>query len=190
MLCVQGGDLTSLQELMLRHERGLYGFFARYTGDRHLAEDLFQDCFVRLVRGRSAFDASRGFRPWLYSVAANLARDACRRRSVRSRDLKPAREGVRREPVRPDQEAERLEEAAAAREALDGLPEDARMMAMLHFLQGLTYAEVAGALEVPVGTVKSRIHWTVRKLAQALEERAAAASSASSRRRAGRSGGT
>ena len=173
MMCVQGGDLTSLQELMLRYERALYGFLARYTGDGHLAEDLFQDCFVRLVQKRSAFDPTRGFRPWLYAVAANLARDACRRREVRSREVSRERRSAKREPPRPDEEAARHEEAEIVREVIAELPGDARAMVLMHFFQGLTYREAAAALDVPVGTVKSRMHWAVQKLAAKWNERAA-----------------
>ena len=190
MMCVQAGDLASLQELMFRCERSLYGFFARYTGDAHLAEDLFQDCFVRLVQSRGAFDPSRGFRPWLYSVAANLARDACRRREVRSRETVRERLGARKRPARsdvarPDQEAERIEEAEMVREVVEELPGDARAMVLLHFFQGLTYGEVASAVGAPVGTVKSRVHWAVQKLAAKWNERAAGAAvgGSSSRRR-------
>ncbi len=173
MVRVQGGDLTSLQELMLRHQRALYGFLARYTGDRHLAEDLFQDCFVRLVQKRAAFDPTRGFRPWLYAVAANLARDACRRREVRSREAGREKLAPKREPPRPDEEAERHEEAEIVRGVIAELPGDARAMVLMHFFQGLTYSEVAAALDVPVGTVKSRMHWAVQKLAAKWNERAA-----------------
>ena len=173
MMCVQGGELASLQELVLRYERPLYSFLARYTGDRHLAEDLFQDCFLRVAERREAFDAARGFRPWIYSVAANLARDACRRREVRSREIDQARLAPKKGAPRPDEEAERLEEVEIVRDILSGLPEDARAMVLLHFHQGLTYKEVASALEVPVGTVKSRMHWAVERLARGWNERAA-----------------
>ncbi len=173
MMCVQDGDLTSLQELMLRHQRALYGFLARYTGDRHLAEDLFQDCFVRLVQKRSAFDPTRGFRPWLYAVAANLARDACRRREVRSREAGRERLALKREPPRPDEDAAKLEEAEIVREVIAELPGDARAMVLMHFFQGMTYRETAAALDVPIGTVKSRMHWAVQKLAAKWNERAA-----------------
>jgi RNA polymerase sigma-70 factor (ECF subfamily) len=178
MMCVQGGDLTSLQELMLRYEKGLYSFLARYTGDGHLAEDLFQDCFLRVVQKRETFDSARGFRPWLYSVAANLARDACRRREVRSRDVNRERLVSRKAPPRPDEEAERLEEAEMVRAVVAELPGDARTMVLLHFYQGLTYREVAESLGVPVGTVKSRMHWAVARLARRWNERAASGAAA------------
>jgi RNA polymerase sigma-70 factor (ECF subfamily) len=173
MLCVQAGELSALQGLMVRYEKGLYNFLARCTGDRHLAEDLFQDTFLRVVEKRESFDPGRGFRSWLFSISANLARDACRRRKVRSRDLEAGGERLARpEPVRPDVEAERREEMEIARVTLDKLPEDAKAMVLMHFCEGLRYREVAEIIGVPVGTVKSRIHWAVEKLARAWSESA------------------
>jgi RNA polymerase sigma-70 factor (ECF subfamily) len=173
MLCVQAGELSALQKLMGRYEKGLYNFLARYTGDRHLAEDLFQDTFLRIVEKRATFDPGRGFRAWLFSIGANLARDACRRRKVRSRDmpdeLRPS------EPERPDAVAERHEELEIMRITLEKLPEDARTMVLLHFHEGLRYRDVADILGVPVGTVKSRVHWAVAKLARAWDESAVSA---------------
>jgi RNA polymerase sigma-70 factor (ECF subfamily) len=185
MLCVQAGELSALQDLMARYEKGLYSFLARYVGDRHLAEDLFQDTFLRIAQKRESFAPDRGFRSWLFSIAANLARDACRRRKVRSRRdqewLRPS------EPLRPDVAAERREELEIVEATLEELPEDARTMVLLHFYEGLRYRDVAEALGVPVGTVKSRVHWAVSKLARAWSEGAAGALSGKySRSRKGR----
>jgi len=186
MLCVKAGELGCLQDLMSRHERGLFGFLARYTGDSHLAEDLFQETFLRVVEKREAFDPARGFRPWLYAIAANLARDACRRREVRSRDMSSAGGPAGAAPARPDDELERREETALVRRSVEELPEDAKAMVLLHFYQGFRYREVAETLGVPVGTVKSRIHWAVERLAAAWRESSERALAAA---RAARKGG-
>lgn len=170
MLCVQAGDLSALRELVARYERGLYNFLVRYTGDAHLAEDLFQDTFLRLVERSERFDPERGFRPWLFSIAANLARDACRRREVRARPVGEEMLVERSEPEGPDVEAERREEMELVRLTLAKLPEDARSMVLLHFYQGLRYREIAEMLGVPVGTVKSRVHWAVDRLSRAWGE--------------------
>jgi RNA polymerase sigma-70 factor (ECF subfamily) len=170
MLCVQAGETRALQELMTRHEKKLYNFLARYTGDSHLGEDLFQDTFVRVMEKRAKFDPGKGFRSWLYAIAANLARDACRRREVRSRDLRGSVDAASRQPPTPDEEASKNEEVAIVRKVLDELPGDARAIVLLHFYQGLRYREIAEALEVPIGTVKSRMHWAVDKLARVWSE--------------------
>ena len=187
MLCVKAGELGCLQDLISRHERGLFGFLARFTGDSHLAEDLFQETFLRVVEKREAFDPARGFRPWLYAIAANLARDACRRREVRSRDAGSAGGSASAAPARPDDELERREEAALVRRSVEELPEDAKAMVLLHFYQGFRYREIAETFGVPVGTVKSRIHWAVERLAAAWREGSERALAAA---RAARRGGS
>jgi RNA polymerase sigma-70 factor (ECF subfamily) len=169
MLAVQAGDMTALQGLMTRYEKSLFSFLARYTGDRHLGEDLFQETFVRVMEKRDMFDPAKGFRSWLYAVAANLARDACRRREVRSRDVTGNVEPAR-EPAGPDEQAGRNEEAEIVRKLLEALPPDARAMVLLHFYQGLRYREMAEVLELPIGTVKSRIHWAVERLTRVWAE--------------------
>jgi RNA polymerase sigma factor (sigma-70 family) len=78
----------------------------------------------------------------------------------------------------PDVEAERREEMELVRATLVELPEDARSMVLLHFYQGLRYKEVAEILDVPVGTVKSRVHWAVEKLCRAWNEGMASVASA------------
>jgi RNA polymerase sigma-70 factor (ECF subfamily) len=168
MLCVQEGDFRSFEELVARYEGGLYGFLRRYTGDSHLAEDLFQECFLHVLERRDVFDPERGFRPWIYSIAANLARDAHRRRAVRSRDAAEGGSTPAEGLLRPDEEAEAREELELVRRQIAELPEDARAMVLLHFQQGLRYRDIADVMRVPVGTVKSRVHWAVEKLAREL----------------------
>jgi len=165
MLAVQSGDLSGIQELMSRHERNLYNFLVRYTGDRHLAEDLFQDTFVRVIEKSTHYDPARGFRAWLFAIAANLARDACRRREVRSRELS-GKVSPAQPPLGPDEEAGRNEEAQIVGRLLNDLPPDARVMVLMHFYHGLRYREIAEAMGVPLGTVKSRMHWAVDRLAK------------------------
>jgi RNA polymerase sigma-70 factor (ECF subfamily) len=165
MLAVQSGDLSEFQELVKRHERNLYNFLVRYTGDRHLAEDLFQDTFVRIIEKCAHYDPARGFRAWMFAIAANLARDACRRREVRSRDLSGQVHSPY-PPAGPDEEAGRSEEAQIVRHLLSELPADARAMVLMHFYHGLRYREIAEAMSVPLGTVKSRMHWAVGRLAK------------------------
>ena len=173
MVRVQSGEMSALKDLMARYEKGLYNFLARCTGDRHLAEDLFQDTFLRIVEKREGFDAGRGFRAWIFSIGANLARDACRRRKVRLKRDPEARQPP--EPLRPDVAAQRREELQIVEATLEKLPEDARTMVLLHFHEGLRYRDVADIVGVPVGTVKSRIHWAVAKLARAWREGALSA---------------
>ncbi len=72
------GDQPALQELILRYQRELYAFLARFIGDEPMAEDLFQETFIQVHRNAGSFDPGRRFRPWLFTIAANKARDYLR----------------------------------------------------------------------------------------------------------------
>lgn len=166
MLCVRAGDISGLRGLIERHERGLYSFLARYTGDVDLAQDVFQEAFLRLVERSETFDPEKGFRCWLYSIAVNLARDEARWRAVRRDHAGRASAARRARPPRPDEEAERNEEASLVRRTIEGLPREQKEAVLLHYYQGMRYREMAVVLGVPVGTVKSRIHAAVSKMAR------------------------
>lgn len=185
LLCYREGDSEGLECLVRRYERPLYGFLARYLGDSHLAEDVFQETFLRLGRAAGEFDASREFRPWLYAIAANLARDALRKRKVRraARLCGVAADPDAREPLEialqdcdpdailPLEAAQRNEEAYVLNEGIEQLGPDFRTVVRLHFFRGMKYREIAEALAIPLGTVKSRIHTAIRQLELYVRER-------------------
>lgn len=170
------GDAVALRQLMDRYKGPLHGYLCRLLASPQDAEDLLQDTFVRVLRHAARFDAKRTFRPWLYSIATNLARNTFRSRSYR--DAVPldrddddgaglaAQLAGRGE--RPGDAIERDEAAKQVRAAVDVLPEKGRAAVVLFYYQGLSYDEIAEALDIPVGTVKSRIHNAMARLAQAL----------------------
>jgi RNA polymerase sigma-70 factor, ECF subfamily len=173
-----GGDAGALRDLMDRYRGPLHGYLCRMLASAQDAEDLFQESFLRVLRHAPRFDPKRSFRPWLYSIATNLARNAFRSRSYR--DAVPldrpdeddgaglvSRLAGRAAP--PGEAAEREESAKVVRAAVDELPEKGRAALVLFYYQGLSYDEIAEALEIPVGTVKSRIHNAMGRLAKALE---------------------
>lgn len=163
-------DQEAVSELVRRYERPLFSYLARYTGNYSRAEDLFQTTFQRVIERCDQFTVGRKFRPWLYSIATHLAIDAGRR-AGRQRSLTPqggdrdddSRTStvldllVDREPLPPDQleadERHRIVSTAVAK-----LSDDLRHLVILVYYQGLTLREVAEALELPLGTVKSRLH--------------------------------
>lgn len=175
------GDAPALRDLMDRYRGPLHGYLCRMLASPQDAEDLFQEAFVRVLRHAGRFDGKRSFRPWLYAIATNLARNAFRARSYRDavpldRDDDDGGALVTRLAARAERPGEALEKDEAARTvraAVDDLPEKGRAAVVLFYYQGLSYEEVAEALEIPVGTVKSRIHNAMARLAQALEPRAA-----------------
>lgn len=169
MSAVMAGDRAALAELVRRHQSPLLGYFYRMLdGDRAQAEDLVQETFLRLLRQRS-YTSGRAFKPWLYAIATNLARD--HRRAARSWPARPGDEVLALQPDRgpaPDQRAVSAAEAARVAEALARLGDDVRATLVLRYANDLALADIAAALAVPVGTVKSRLNAGTRRLRELL----------------------
>ncbi|MGN6543424.1 MAG: RNA polymerase sigma factor [Aureliella sp.] len=172
-----GSDLTGLETLVQRYQHELYSFLRRYLGDDALAEDAFQLTFLQVHKKAALFDGTRRFRPWLYGVATNQAIDLKRRekrRRHRSLDV-PGTNADLRESTHasalPDPREDAIdpliasEQSEQIRAALDELGEPGRSALELVYLQGMQYRDAAAVLNVPVGTVKSRVHTAIRKLA-------------------------
>jgi RNA polymerase sigma-70 factor (ECF subfamily) len=171
------GERRAFEELVHRYERELYSYLRRYLGDSTMAEDAFQQTFLQLHLKCDLYEAGRPVRPWLYTIATNQAIDT-QRRSKRHRlvslDRRNERAGedevgtllemlVNRDPS-PGAQMESAERREWIRQAIAQLPETLRAAVLLVYYQGLKYREAAEILEVPVGTVKSRLHTAILKL--------------------------
>lgn len=174
------GDREAFDQLVHRYEGELYRYLSHYLRDATLAEDIFQATFLRIYQRPGQYDPSMSLRPWLYSIATHLAIDAQRRAGTRraaslSQQTSGADETGRLSDMiatpesGPVAEAEELERDALVREAVDALPEHLRTALILVYFQGLKYREAANVLDVPEGTLKSRIHSALRQLTPALE---------------------
>jgi RNA polymerase sigma-70 factor, ECF subfamily len=175
------GHETCLAMLVRRYERELYSYLRRVTGDTGLAEDVFQNTFLTVHTKRRLYETGRPFRPWLYAIATNQAIDAMRRNK---RHLRPSldaehdgggehasalRDLVADDLPDPLAHAEAAERRDLIRAVVDGLSEHLRVVVALSYYQGLKYKEIADILDIPVGTVKSRLHTAVRRLAEEWE---------------------
>jgi RNA polymerase sigma-70 factor (ECF subfamily) len=172
----QTGDRKLFAELVQRYERELYNYLRRYLGDAEQAEDVFQTACLMVHLKCDQFEPGRRFRPWLYAVATNAAIDAQRREKRHKavsldRNRKDARQDEPRltemllsEEPSPLAEASRLESGEWVQVALDELSGQMRDVINLVYFQGLKYREAAEALNVPVGTIKSRMNAAVNKL--------------------------
>jgi RNA polymerase sigma factor (sigma-70 family) len=169
----------SFEELVVAHQRLVYGLALRVVADPADAEEVAQDTFVRAYHALAGYDAERvaamRLRPWLAQIAINLARNRRRRRPPPARPLEDGDGGL---PIvaapaatQPDQLAERRQEREQLAELLAGLPRGWREAVVLRHVEGLAYAEVAEALGRPVGTVKTHVHRGVRQLRATLEAR-------------------
>lgn len=167
MRAVQAGDEAAFRLLYRRYERRLLAFLIPYVGDPGLAEDLVQEAFLRVFRGRAAYEPRGAFRTWLFAIARNLALDHLRRRrgSPEAAPL-PQEEGVAgTDPSgMPDPVPDALavlggrDAAAALRAALLDLPEADRAVILLSRIEGLRYREIAEILGSTEGAVKVRAH--------------------------------
>jgi RNA polymerase sigma-70 factor (ECF subfamily) len=159
------GDEPALRELLRRYERPLASFLYRQTGGRDV-EDLYQETWLRVVRHAERFDAERRFSTWLFQIAVNLCRDWQRRPPPEPR---PATD----EPA--GSELERSDAALDAARLLARLPAAQREVVVLRYYHDLSEDEVATILDIPKGTVKSRLHQAIARLAAVVhgEKRAA-----------------
>jgi RNA polymerase sigma-70 factor (ECF subfamily) len=137
--------------------------------DDDLAEDLTQEVFCKIFRGARAYRPMGAFAPWLKQVAANLARDAIRRKQrTPETPLEEVAPGW--EPAGPDWavalESEWLR--ADLKAAIGELPDEQRLTLVMHFFGGMTLADIAWALQCPEGTIKSRLWYGLRRVRAAL----------------------
>jgi len=167
MVRVQAGDPQALAALIDRWRGPLYAFLWRRAGDG--ADDLFQESWIRVTRARDRFDKSRRFSTWLFQIANNLCRDRWRRLDARRRALDALRDetvtlgesAAPPPPLPPDTELRRR---------LDALPDRLREALVLRYYEDRSEAEIAEILDIPRGTVKSRLHAAVRAARELVED--------------------
>ena len=176
-----GGDRDAFEELVRRYERELFGYLRRYLGDADMADDVFQQTFLQVHLKCDQFDPARKVRPWLYTVATHQAIDFQRRNRRHRMASLDRRMGANHDHEAgallelldspesgPDANAEAAERREQLHQAVDELAEPVRQVVMLVYFQGLKYREAADVLDIPVGTVKSRLHAAIGKLNEAL----------------------
>jgi len=148
-------DPRAYEELVRRYQRRLYNLAGRLTGDREEAEDLAQEALVRAYVALPRFRKGERFSPWVYKIAVNLCINYLRRRKtlVALNDQAPF---VDRSPT-PEQSLERGETQATVQKAILALPEQYRAVILMRHQQELSYSEIAEALGLPLGTVKTHL---------------------------------
>ncbi|MGD2144752.1 MAG: RNA polymerase sigma factor [Anaerolineae bacterium] len=168
---VRDGDIDALGELYQRHKSQVYRTATAVTGDERMAEDVLQEVFLRVNRYADSFDPTQPFEPWLYRITVNLCYSWTNRAKRWVSFLQGAIERLQAPSKRdPEQVTEAREQRLLLRRAIDGLPDSHRVVVILYYLQGLSVYEVAYALGVPEGTVKSRLYYAREKLRKAIVE--------------------
>lgn len=169
-------DPQALGALLERFAPRLYGLVYRLTGDRGAAEDLLQETFLRIVRMIGEYDHSGRFEPWIFRIAANVARDHTRRRRRRApqTSLDGECEGL---PEAPEAEPTRGLEIAGGIDqlgaALQALPDGDREILLMRHFADYTYREIAEMQEVPLGTALARGHRALERLRRIMGEESA-----------------
>lgn len=179
----RSGDRQAFRALVERFHDDLLRFLVRLMGDRQAAEDVFQEAFLQVHQSAASFDAERRFRPWLFTIAANKARDSLRRKGRRqSLDLSAPLGGgsagdgddggvtfidlMEIDVPAPDARLDGSERDRLVQMAMDKLPHPLREILLLAYFQKLSYLQMAEELEIPLGTVKSRLHAAVAAFAK------------------------
>jgi RNA polymerase sigma-70 factor (ECF subfamily) len=161
-------DEAAWEALMRAHQEAVFRLAYLFTGDTHDAEDVTQEAFIRAFRHIGQFEAGRAFRPWVLSIAANLARN--RLRGI-SRYLAALQRLARRDPTFISATTPNAPgEGRALWQDVRCLSLDDQQVIYLRYFLDLSEAETAAALQIPPGTVKSRLHRALKRLRAALEE--------------------
>jgi len=165
----QGGDRFALDQLLRRHYDRIHAVCRRVAGSTRDADDACQEALIKIVRSLPRFDGRSSFGTWAYRIAMNASLDELRKRRRRPA-LHAVGEDDRPETADPGagEFSRSLPDRMVLDDALDRLPDDLRIAVVLRDVADLDYAEIAETLDIPVGTVKSRLSRGRAALATAL----------------------
>ncbi|MCK4293965.1 MAG: sigma-70 family RNA polymerase sigma factor [Planctomycetes bacterium] len=172
------GDEAAFREIVTRYKNSLYAFLRQFLNRRDLVEDVFQETFLQLFTSRDSFDHSRPLRPWLFTIAANKAKDALRKWQrtaavpigtiADSEDLSfgDVLNAITSDSRMPSENLERTETALRVEQVIANMPENLREILVLAYFNRFSYKQMAEILSIPIGTVKSRLHTAVGRFAK------------------------
>jgi RNA polymerase sigma-70 factor (ECF subfamily) len=167
------GEASGFELLVRRHAPELHSFVMRFTGDSVAAEDVVQETFLQVHHSAQAFDPARKFKPWLFTIAANKARDYLRRVGRRREvplDAQVGNEGEAGQryidlfsgnDVLPDEDLGIEERRRIVRDLVGQMPAKLAEVLILAYFHRFSYNEIAEIVGIPLGTVKSRLHAAV-----------------------------
>ena len=172
------GRTAAFETLVRRYQPELLHFLIRFAGGRAAGEDLFQEAFLQVHISADSFDVSKRFKPWLFTIAANKARDYLRKNKRRhtvplsalvdktQTDGPSFVDLMQADLPLPDDLAQDAETAQLVAEVVESLPDHLREVLLLAYFNQFAYKEIAAMLNIPLGTVKSRLHSAVGTFAQ------------------------
>lgn len=170
---LQSGDLSALGALFEMFKDVVFRTALAITRDERAAEDILQECFVRLHRYAASVDPERPLKPWLYRATVNLSYDWFSKKTVQQPldEVLEWLSGFQNVLSAPDHKAEERELIGMVRDVIAELPPLHRATVVLFYMENLTVEEVADVMDLPAGTVKSRLHHARKRLRDALTRR-------------------
>ena len=175
------GEEAAFREIVNRYKNGLYAFLRMFLNRRELVEDIFQETFLQLFSSRESFDTNRPLRPWLFTIAANKAKDALRKwqrkNAVPIGTMTDSEElsfddmlnSVSSDRTMPYEQLQKDETALRVRRIISDMPENLREILVFAYFNRFSYKQMAEILSIPIGTVKSRLHTAVGRFAKEWE---------------------
>ncbi|MCL5282548.1 MAG: RNA polymerase sigma factor [Planctomycetes bacterium] len=172
------GEEGAFQELVGEYKDSVYAFLSTFLNRSDLVDDVFQETFIQLYVSRNTFDLSRPLRPWLFTIAVNKAKDALRRgQRIHSINLGSMFDSdehsiddvlntLGSDTHMPHDDLIKDETAEAVKRVISRMPAKLRKILILAYFHKFSYAEIAGILGIPLGTVKSRLHTAVGRFAE------------------------
>ncbi|MBN1815891.1 MAG: sigma-70 family RNA polymerase sigma factor [Sedimentisphaerales bacterium] len=167
------GEESAFREIVDRYKNSLYAFLRRFLNQRDLVEDVFQETFLQLYASRDTFDTERPLRPWLFTIAANKAKDALRKVQRHSSvslgaiadsgdvSVDDVVNILQSNKVTPAEELDTEERSRKISAIIASMPENLRAILILAYFEQFSYKQMADILSIPIGTVKSRLHTAV-----------------------------
>lgn len=172
------GEEAAFREIVNRYKNSLYAFLRQFLNRHDLVEDVFQETFLQLFASRDSFDTNRPLRPWLFTIAANKAKDALRKwqrtsaisigTMADSQDLSfdDMLNTVTSDRTMPYDELQKDETSQRVGQIIADMPENLREILLLAYFERFSYKQMAEVLSIPIGTVKSRLHTAVGRFAK------------------------
>jgi RNA polymerase sigma-70 factor (ECF subfamily) len=172
------GEEAAFREIVNRYKDSLYAFLRQFIRQHDLVEDVFQETFMQLFNSRESFDMSRPLRPWLFTIAANKAKDALRKQQRKAAatigtiadsqemSFDEVLNTLTSDKTAPYDELQKDEMAVRVRQIITNLPDNLREIILLAYFNKFSYKQMAEILSIPIGTVKSRLHTAVGRFAK------------------------
>jgi RNA polymerase sigma-70 factor (ECF subfamily) len=174
----EAGDEAAFREIVSRYKNSLYAFLKQFLNRQELVEDVFQETFLQLFTSRDSFDPNRPLRPWLFTIAANKAKDALRKAQRTSAipigtisdsdemSFNDVLNTLTSEMTMPYETLEKNEISTRVAKIITNMPDNLREILILAYFNKFSYKQMAQILSIPIGTVKSRLHTAVARFAK------------------------